>query len=90
MSGNSGSSEWASLASDEAEEDERKPKFKRNKDGLMQQVGLIYEFDCPECDANNPWADGFKEGDGVSCHYCHQDLLVHSVEGTRVKFKLVS
>ncbi len=28
------------------------------------------EFDCPSCNANNPWADGFKEKEEVYCHYC--------------------
>lgn len=27
-------------------------------------------FDCPECDASNPWDDGFGDGDEVMCFYC--------------------
>lgn len=30
----------------------------------------FFEFDCPNCNANNPWADGFKEKEEVYCHYC--------------------
>lgn len=38
----------------------------RRKPGAV----LFDEFDCPECDANNPWGDGFKDRDEVFCHYC--------------------
>jgi transcription elongation factor Elf1 len=30
----------------------------------------FFEFDCPECEANNPWPDGFKNKEDVQCHYC--------------------
>jgi transcription elongation factor Elf1 len=41
-------------------------------DKPQAQLGkqLFYEFDCPQCNANNPWPDGFKDKDEVSCHYC--------------------
>jgi len=90
MSGGGGKSvidEW--IAHEEAEEEARKPKFKRNEQGYMRQVGLKYEFDCPECSANNPWDQGFNEGDEVTCHYCGQDLKVVAFETKRVKWKLL-
>jgi hypothetical protein len=34
------------------------------------------EFDCPECNANNPYDDGFGDGDVVLCNYCGEELAV--------------
>lgn len=33
-------------------------------------AAMRFEFDCPACDANNPWPDGFKDREEVTCHYC--------------------
>ena len=74
--------DWSSMEDDES----KKPKFKRDKLGIMRQVGLRYEFDCPECDANNTYDDGFTDGTEVRCNYCGQDFLVHEV-GEKLKFK---
>lgn len=71
------------------DDDDERPKYRRDKSGIMRAVDLLYEFDCPECDANNPWEDGFKEGDEVRCHYCQQELRVASLENGKVKWKLV-
>ncbi len=47
------------------------------------------EFDCPDCNANNPVDDTFTDGDEVRCNYCGSEYkaLVNS-EG-RVRFKEV-
>ena len=29
-----------------------------------------YEFECPGCDAHNPYEGGFAVGDEVLCYYC--------------------
>ena len=79
--------DYQTWGAEDAEEEENKPKFKRDKTGTMRQVGLLYEFDCPECDANNPWDDGFGEGADLRCHYCHQDFVVVLMEGTKIKLK---
>jgi hypothetical protein len=34
------------------------------------------EFDCPECNANNPVDDGFRADDELRCHYCGLELRV--------------
>jgi DNA-directed RNA polymerase subunit RPC12/RpoP len=77
------------IAANEDAEDELKPKQKRDKNGVMRTVGRRYEFDCPECDANNPWEEGFQEEDEVRCHYCAQDLRVVALEANRIKWKLL-
>lgn len=71
------------------DEDSKKPRMKRDASGFLREVGLLYEFDCPECDANNPWDEGFKEGSEVSCHYCGQEFRVLRTEGTKAKFKAI-
>jgi transcription elongation factor Elf1 len=45
------------------DDDDDKPKVAPGKK-------QFFEFDCPECSANNPWPDGFKAKDDVTCHYC--------------------
>ncbi len=38
---------------------------------------IVYrEFDCPECDANNPYDDGFSAGAIVRCMTCGTDYDV--------------
>jgi hypothetical protein len=45
------------------------------------------EFDCPSCNANNPWPDGLHEGDEINCHYCGTSFLVRIKEGGKLKLK---
>ncbi|HET9595112.1 MAG TPA: hypothetical protein VFP65_06010 [Anaeromyxobacteraceae bacterium] len=45
------------------------------------------DFDCPVCAANNPYDDGFGDGDEVRCFYCGQDFAVQVTEGGRLKLK---
>ncbi len=35
-----------------------------------ERTKIFTEFDCPNCDANNPYDDGFKHGDEIRCYYC--------------------
>ena len=39
------------------------------KDGVKRNI-RYFEFDCPLCDANNPYDDGFRAGEEVMCLYC--------------------
>ena len=50
---------------------------------------MFKDFDCPACDANNPWDDGFKSGDDVRCFYCGLAFKVHVGDDNRPKFKEV-
>jgi DNA-directed RNA polymerase subunit RPC12/RpoP len=45
------------------------------------------EFDCLTCNANNPYGDGFKEGDEVRCYYCGTEFLVRVDDSGRLKLK---
>ena len=73
---------------EEEQRDEDKARLKRDKSGFMRMSNMRYEFDCPECDAENPWDEGFAEGGEVRCHYCGQELrAVLFLNGTKVKWK---
>lgn len=45
------------------------------------------DFDCPDCNANNPWDDGIGDGDEIRCYYCGQEFLAHVTEEGRLKLK---
>lgn len=45
------------------------------------------DFDCPDCAANNPYGDGFGDGDDVRCYYCGQDFRARVTDAGRLKLK---
>jgi hypothetical protein len=45
------------------------------------------DFDCPDCNANNPYDDGFGDGDEVRCYYCGQEFTVEVTESGRLKLR---
>ena len=45
------------------------------------------EWDCPSCDANNPFDDGFKHSDEIICNWCGATYRVDTVAENR--FKLI-
>jgi len=61
--------------SDDDEDEDRKPR-----------ASVLFEFDCPSCNANNPWPDGFRDREEISCHYCGVTFRVSLLEG-KLKLK---
>lgn len=47
------------------------------------------DFDCPDCAANNPWDDGFGDGDEVRCFYCGQEFSAVVSDSGRLKLKAI-
>ena len=47
------------------------------------------EFDCPECNANNPYDDGIAPGDEVRCYYCGAEFKAEVNQEGRWKFREV-
>ena len=45
------------------------------------------DFDCPTCSANNPYDDGFGDGDEVLCYYCGQEYKVLVNEDGRLRLR---
>ncbi len=46
------------------------------------------DFDCPDCAANNPYDDGFGDGDEIRCYYCGEEFRVTVSDSGRLKLKL--
>ncbi|MFO0597059.1 MAG: hypothetical protein U0228_17215 [Myxococcaceae bacterium] len=57
------------------------------KGGKGDKVKKRFEFDCPSCNANNPWPDGFKDRDEVNCHYCGTTLEARFTDEGKLKFR---
>ena len=53
-----------------------------------EREGKFFEFECPECNAHNPYHDGFREGEEILCFYCGVNFLVKRSEG-KLRFKAV-
>jgi hypothetical protein len=47
------------------------------------------DFDCPECNANNPYDEAFGDGEEVRCYYCGQEFKVSVNDSGRLKLKVV-
>jgi len=45
------------------------------------------DFDCPGCNANNPYDDGFGDGDDILCYYCGQEYRVQVTDEGRLRLK---
>jgi hypothetical protein len=47
------------------------------------------DFDCPDCNANNPHDDSFGDGDEVRCYYCGQEFLAEVNDSGRLRLRAV-
>lgn len=47
------------------------------------------DFDCPDCNANNPYDDGFGDGDEIRCYYCGQEFRVDVSGGGKLRLKAI-
>ncbi len=45
------------------------------------------DFDCPACNANNPYDEPFGDGDEIRCFYCGQEYRVRQVGARRFKLR---
>jgi len=45
------------------------------------------DFDCPDCNANNPYDDSFGDGDEVRCYYCGQEFKAQVTDAGRLRLK---
>jgi len=65
------------------DEDDEKDE---SSEGTARRFG---DFDCPECAANNPYDDGFGNGDEIRCYYCGDDFKVTVTDSGRLKLRLL-
>lgn len=45
------------------------------------------DFDCPDCNANNPVDEAFGDGDEIRCYYCGVEFKVQVTEEGRLRLK---
>jgi hypothetical protein len=45
------------------------------------------DFDCPDCNANNPYDDSFGDGDEILCYYCGQEFRVEVNDSGRLRLR---
>jgi hypothetical protein len=48
---------------------------------------LFKDFDCPTCSANNPYDDGFGDGDEVLCYYCGAEFKAKVNEDGQLRLR---
>ncbi len=65
-------------------QDEDDKELAPSAEGRSRRFG---DFDCPACNANNPYDDGFGDGDEVLCYYCGQAYKVRVTEEGRLKLR---
>ena len=61
------------------DDDDDKPQVSKGK--------KFVEFDCPACNANNPWPDGFVDKEELHCHYCGTSFESRMSKEGRLKLK---
>ncbi len=58
------------------------------KAGRKNKSGKLFdEFDCPVCNANNPYSDGFMAGAEIRCFYCGSEFRTSADEEGRLKLR---
>jgi hypothetical protein len=62
--------------------------FDPEDDAPDDRGGVHKEFECPDCNAHNPYDDGFRAGDEIQCFYCGTEFKVLQGDG-RLRFKAV-
>ncbi len=55
----------------------------------MGRTRRFGDFDCPDCNANNPYDDKFGDGDEVRCYYCGQEFRATVDESGRLRLRVL-
>jgi hypothetical protein len=63
------------------------PGYDEDDRGGEGETRRFKDFDCPDCAANNPYDDGFGDGDEVRCYYCGQEFRAAVTDAGRLKLK---
>jgi hypothetical protein len=58
-------------------------------DDEMNRSRRFGDFDCPDCSANNPYDDGFGDGDEVRCYYCGQEFRATVDDSGRLRLRTI-
>ena len=57
------------------------------RDADLGSARRFQDFDCPDCNANNPYDDGIGDGEEIRCFYCGQEYRVTVTDAGRLKLK---
>jgi transcription elongation factor Elf1 len=57
------------------------------EEGSSVETKRRKDFDCPECNANNPYDEGFGPGDEVRCFYCGMEYKVELTQEGKWRFR---
>lgn len=49
----------------------------------------VRDWDCPECNANNPRDEIAPDGEEIRCNYCGNEFRVRVTDEGRVKLKVL-
>jgi len=63
------------------------PYHDEDEDKAMDKKRSVKEWDCPDCNANNPAGEPIFEGDEIRCNYCGEEYKVLFTEGGKLKLK---
>ncbi len=74
---------------DPAYDDEDKDKDRKGSSAEDGKERVFKDFDCPDCNANNPYDDGFGDGDEVRCYYCGQEFRAEVNDSGRLRLKVL-
>ncbi len=55
----------------------------------MGRARRFGDFDCPDCNANNPYDDAFGDGDEVRCYYCGQEYRAAVDDSGRLRLRAI-
>ncbi len=70
------------------DQDEEFRQDEASKDDMAQGPKRRFkDFDCPDCNANNPHDDGFGNGDEIRCYYCGQEFRAAVNEDGRLRMR---
>ena len=58
-----------------------------NDDDVKEAERRWTDFDCPDCNANNPVDDSFGAGDEIRCYYCGAGFKVKVTEAGKLKLQ---
>jgi len=61
------------------------PQYEEEEEAKAAKV--LKDFDCPVCNANNPYDDGIYPDDEVTCFYCGQEFKVSRNSEGQWRFK---
>ncbi len=56
-------------------------------EGAISEKRKFKDFDCPACNANNPYDEPFGDGDEILCYYCGQEYRVHVSSEGRLRLR---